>query len=92
MPKKKPSTSTDLVPIGPRQVVSNAATKTERGKRPEKATTTRALVLRSAARGTGEIALVSRMTGREKLDLLAGSASLIICCSSRFIILAASLN
>ncbi len=75
MPKEK---SKDLVPIGPRQVFSNAAAKTkERGKRPEKATTTRALVLRNAARGTGEIVLVSRMTGREKLDLLAGLASSI---------------
>lgn len=77
MPKEKTSISTDLVPIGPRQVVSNATAKTDKGKKLEKVTTTRALVLRSAARGTGEIVLASRMTGREKLDLLAGMASLI---------------
>ncbi|KAG2153717.1 uncharacterized protein EDB93DRAFT_1081918 [Suillus bovinus] len=79
--KKKPakvppvlSTSRDLVPVGPRHVQASK----HGGKRDEnglKPTTSRALVLRNGkfgARGTGEVMLSSKMSGREKLDLLAG--------------------
>jgi hypothetical protein len=68
-----------IVPTAPREVTSSAISKGKYiSKTPEKATTTRALVLRNGkhgARGTGEIILMSRMTGREKLDLLAGILS-----------------
>lgn len=78
--KKKPakvppvlSTSRDLVTVGPRHVQASK----HGGKRDEngfKPTTSRALVLRNGkfgARGTGEVMLSSKMSGREKLDLLA---------------------
>ncbi|KAG1809301.1 uncharacterized protein BJ212DRAFT_1448757 [Suillus subaureus] len=78
--KKKPakvppvlSTSRDLVPVGPQHVQASK----HGGKRDEnglKPTTSRALVLRNGkfgARGTGEVMLSSKMSGREKLDLLA---------------------
>lgn len=78
MPKKssKPpvlSKSTDLVPVGPRHLQ-----RTSHGKRDEsghKPSTSRALVLRNGkygARGDGELVLATKMSGREKLDLLAG--------------------
>ncbi|KAG1746133.1 hypothetical protein EDB19DRAFT_1894277 [Suillus lakei] len=79
--KKKPakvppvlSTSRDLVPVGPRQVQvsKHGGKRDENGLKP---TTSRALVLRNGkfgARGTGEVMLSSKMSGREKLDLLAG--------------------
>ncbi|CAA7261735.1 unnamed protein product [Cyclocybe aegerita] len=73
-PKPKVSTSKDLVATGPKEVFSNAATKPGKRAPQEKATTTRALVLRNGkygARGTGEVMLMSRMSGREKMDLLA---------------------
>jgi hypothetical protein len=78
--KKKPakvppvlSTSRDLVPVGPRhvQVSKHGGKRDENGLKP---TTSRALVLRNGkfgARGTGEVILSSKMSGREKLDLLA---------------------
>ncbi|KIK92133.1 hypothetical protein PAXRUDRAFT_830231 [Paxillus rubicundulus Ve08.2h10] len=78
MSKKKPiqppvlSASRDLVPVGPRHVQTKY-----QGKRDEnglKPSTSRALVLRNGkfgARGTGEVMLAGRMSGREKLDLLA---------------------
>ncbi|KAG0698134.1 hypothetical protein DFH29DRAFT_991187 [Suillus ampliporus] len=78
--KKKPakappvlSTSRDLVPVGPRhvQVSKHGGKRDENGLKP---TTSRALVLRNGkfgARGTGEVMLSSKMSGREKLDLLA---------------------
>ncbi|KAF8844311.1 hypothetical protein BDN67DRAFT_765829 [Paxillus ammoniavirescens] len=78
MSKKKPTqppvlpASRDLVPVGPRHVQTKY-----QGKRDEnglKPSTSRALVLRNGkfgARGTGEIMLAGRMSGREKLDLLA---------------------
>ena len=46
----------------------------------EKPTTSRALVLRNGkygTRGTGEVMLMSKMSGREKMDLLAGKSSSI---------------
>jgi hypothetical protein len=79
MSKKKPTqppvlpASRDLVPVGPRHVQTKY-----QGKRDEnglKPSTSRALILRNGkfgARGTGEIMLAGRMSGREKLDLLAG--------------------
>ncbi|KAG1731502.1 uncharacterized protein EDB91DRAFT_1058741 [Suillus paluster] len=78
--KKKPakappvlSTSRDLVPVGPRhvQVSKHGGKRDENGLKP---TTSRAIVLRNGkfgARGTGEVMLSSKMSGREKLDLLA---------------------
>lgn len=77
-PKAKGSTapppaSRDLVPVGPRAVFGkNAVRRDANGNKP---TTARALVLRNGkygARGTGEIMLLNKMSGREKLDLLAG--------------------
>lgn len=69
--------STAIVPTAPREVIS-ASKGGHNGKATEKDSTIRALVLRNGkygARGTGEIVLMSRMTGREKLDLLAGMSS-----------------
>ncbi|KAG6335576.1 hypothetical protein ID866_3516 [Astraeus odoratus] len=78
MSKKKPtkppilSEARDLVPLGPRQVQAKY-----QGKRDEnglKPSTSRALVLRNGkygARGAGELVLAGKMSGREKLDLLA---------------------
>jgi hypothetical protein len=79
--KKKPvkappvlSTSTDIVPVGARhvEVAKRGGKRDANGLKP---TTSRALILRNGkygARGTEELMLVSRMSGREKLDLLAG--------------------
>jgi hypothetical protein len=69
----KPSNSRDLVPVGPRQLAAkNQGKRDENGDKP---TTTRALILRNGkhgARGTGELMVMHKLTGREKLDLLAG--------------------
>lgn len=78
MSKKKPNKpplSRDLIPVGPKHVQTKF-----HGKRDQnglKPSTSRALVLRNGkygARGTGEIILAGRMSGREKLDLLAGTS------------------
>jgi hypothetical protein len=68
------SASRDLIPTGPKQVghARYAVKRDENGKRP---TTSRALVLRNGkngAMGTGEMQLFGKLSGREKLDLLAG--------------------
>ena len=72
-PPAKPSSSKDLIPLGARHVAAkHQGKRTEDGQKP---TTARALVLRDGkygARGTGELMLLSKLTGREKLDLLAG--------------------
>lgn len=78
MPPKENSSSAarDLIRTGPREVFKNSDRSKEKLNRPQKETTTRALVLRNGkhgARGTGEVMLTSRMMGREKLDLLAGT-------------------
>lgn len=75
-----PSLSTDLVPVGARhvQVSKRGGRRDENGLKP---TTSRALILRDGkygARGTGELILVSRMSGREKLDLLAGQFLIVV--------------
>ncbi|KIO10195.1 hypothetical protein M404DRAFT_21860 [Pisolithus tinctorius Marx 270] len=66
------SQSRDLVPVGPRQVqAKHHGKRDENGLRPS---TSRALVLRNGkygTYGTGELVLASRISGREKLDLLA---------------------
>ncbi|KAI0793177.1 hypothetical protein C8Q75DRAFT_547778 [Abortiporus biennis] len=76
-PKSKPpkaplSASRDLVPTGPKEVFAkHHKRRDENGQRP---TTARALVLRNGkhgAMGTGEVFLLTKMSGREKLDLLA---------------------
>ncbi|PPQ98770.1 hypothetical protein CVT24_003328 [Panaeolus cyanescens] len=78
-PKVKPKAanpSQDLVPTGPRHVSAAAVGKPARvfGEKKKKETTERALVLRNGkygAMGSGELMLARKMSGREKLDLLA---------------------
>ncbi|KAF8973070.1 hypothetical protein BDZ97DRAFT_1779193 [Flammula alnicola] len=78
-PKTKPGghSSKDLVPVGRRDVFSKTNPARQHGKRDEhgqKPTTSRALILRNGkygSQGTGEVMLMSKMSGREKLDLLA---------------------
>ena len=85
---KKPaptSKSTDLVPVGPREVVASkkhwATKRDEYGNKP---TTVKALILRNGKNGsfgTGEVISTKiRMAGREKLDLLAGARPLRLRC------------
>ncbi|KAH7888698.1 hypothetical protein F5I97DRAFT_1802780 [Phlebopus sp. FC_14] len=66
------STSRDIVPVGQRHLqVKHQGKRDENGLRPS---TSRALILRNGrygAQGTGEIVLAGRISGREKLDLLA---------------------
>ena len=70
--------SQDLVPVGPREVIASKkhSLTSKRDEYGNKPTTIRALVLRNGkhgAMGTGEMVLNKiRMSGREKLDLLAG--------------------
>lgn len=74
-PRKHPSASKDVIPLGRRDVHKNSgAGRPETFK--ERPTTTKALVLRNGkhgAMGTGELVLLSKIGGREKLDLLAGT-------------------
>jgi hypothetical protein len=75
---KSGSSSKDLVTIGLRDVSSKTHIKPayKRDEKGQKPTTSRALVLRNGkygSQGTGEVMLVGRMSGREKLDLLAGT-------------------
>lgn len=68
------SKSRGLIPIGQREVIQKKSSvkHDETGKRP---TTSRALILRNGkygAMGEGQIALLPKLSGREKLDLLAG--------------------
>jgi hypothetical protein len=77
--KKKPikpsttSISRELIAVGRKDVVAkNAGKRDTDGRRP---TTSRALVIRNGqygAHGTGEVMIASKLSGREKLDLLAG--------------------
>ncbi|KAI0645959.1 hypothetical protein C8Q79DRAFT_967138 [Trametes meyenii] len=74
-PPAKPtlSSSREIVPVGPREVFKKHHGR-ERDANGNKPLTARALVLRNGkygAMGTGEVVLASRMSGREKLDLLA---------------------
>ncbi len=74
--KSVPSTSRELVPVGPREVFRSKHHGRERDENGNKPLTARALVLRHGkhgAMGTGEVVLATRMSGREKLDLLAGT-------------------
>lgn len=69
-------TSSALVPVGARHVAESKR-QSKRDENGDKPTTARALVLRNGkhgARGTGEMMLVTKLLGREKLDLLAGKA------------------
>lgn len=77
--KKGAHTATqELVSVGRRDVFSKTNPARLHGKRDEhgqKPTTSKALILRNGkygSQGTGELILMSRMSGREKLDLLAG--------------------
>jgi hypothetical protein len=70
------SSSKALVSTGPKGVF--AKNPVRRGANEALPTTSRALVLRNGkhgARGTGELMLASKISGREKLDLLAGVPS-----------------
>jgi hypothetical protein len=78
MSKKKPTNPQllrDLIPVGPKHVqIKHRSKRDENGLKPS---TSRALVLRNGkygARGTGEVILAGRISGREKLDLLAGTS------------------
>lgn len=74
--------SQDLVPVGPREVIASKkhSLTNKRDEYGNKPTTVRALVLRNGkhgARGTGEVVMSRiKMSGREKLDLLAGRCSM----------------
>ena len=73
------STSRDLVPIGKRDVI--AKNPTQRDENGNKPLTAKALVLRNGkygARGTGELVAVGKMSGREKLELLAGGWAFVV--------------
>jgi hypothetical protein len=78
-----------LVPLAPRHAVLTNPRQSKRDANGDLPTTARALVLRNGkfgARGTGEIVLAAgKLTGREKLDLLAGQftsiAHLILYCN-----------
>lgn len=82
-PNSKPkltsgSPSNVLVPVGPRHIVPKSPKLLAKRQSEEKPTTSRALVLRNGkygTRGTGEVMLVGKMSGREKMDLLAGKSS-----------------
>lgn len=68
------SASKDLVKLGPREVFVDA--DKARKLREAKPTTSRALVLRNGkygVQGRGSLSLMSKISGREKLDLLAGT-------------------
>ena len=71
------SNSRDLVRVGPRHVSArHGGRRNDDGQKP---TTARALVLRNGkhgAMGTGELVLSNKISGREKLDLLAGELNL----------------
>ena len=78
MPPQAKSTAKGLVPRQRRDVFSktNPVRQHNKGQKP---TTSKALVLRNGkygSQGTGELMLLGRMTGREKLDLLAGEGLL----------------
>lgn len=69
------SAKQQLVPVGKRDVFAKSQLKEGKQEKASKPTTERALILRNGkygARGTGELMLMSRMSGREKMDLLAG--------------------
>ena len=70
-----PSKSRELVTTGPKELVAKKyhGKRDENGQRP---TTSRALMLRNGkhgSMGTGEVVLSNRISGREKLELLAGT-------------------
>jgi len=73
MPPKGPSSS--LVPKGKRDVISKDPSRFRRGQVGPKPTTERALVLRKSIMGGGEVlgTMPKKLSGREKLDLLAGA-------------------
>ena len=78
MPPKraKPAPKTTaLTRTGPKEIITHPSKETKRKEYVEKPTTTRALVLRNGkhgAMGTGEVVMLNKITGKEKLDLLAG--------------------
>lgn len=76
---KRPASSA-VARTGPKEVFQHSSRRSKREEEDNKPTTQRALVLRNGnygAQGTGEVILLNRMTGREKLDLLAGARHLL---------------
>ncbi|KAF6763057.1 hypothetical protein DFP72DRAFT_1030216 [Ephemerocybe angulata] len=77
MPPKKAGSSAKtqaLTRTGPKEVISHPSEAKKHREYVEKPTTTRALVLRNGkhgAMGAGELFMSNRITGKEKLDLLA---------------------
>lgn len=91
-PKPKPgskapakvSNSKDLISLGSRHVQDTRKGRRDANGNPiprERSTTTKALILRNAKNGAGagELVAVTRLTGREKLDLLAGLSPFASC-------------
>lgn len=81
MSKKKPNkpqhlpVTQELVSVGSKHIQTKYHGKRDEGGL--KPSTSRALILRNGkygARGTGEVILAGRISGREKLDLLAGTS------------------
>lgn len=76
MPPKKgkqAENTTTLTRTGPKEMISHPSKSGKKREQVEKPTTTRALILRKQAMGTGEVTLSNKITGKEKLDLLAGT-------------------
>lgn len=74
-PGRPPLAPREVVPLGRRDVFKNSGDGRPETFR-ERPTTTKAVVLRNGkygAMGTGELVLLSKIGGREKLDLLAGT-------------------
>ncbi|KAI0339768.1 hypothetical protein BDW22DRAFT_1360779 [Trametopsis cervina] len=72
-PASQPSKSQALVTTGPKEIVVKRS-HTKRDAEGHKPTTARALVLRNGkygAMGTGEVSLSTKISGREKLELIA---------------------
>ncbi|PPQ87476.1 hypothetical protein CVT25_008212 [Psilocybe cyanescens] len=72
---KDGSSSKDLIRVnGKRDLLAKSQPREKREERGPKPTTSKALILRNGkygSQGTGELMLMSKMSGREKLDLLA---------------------
>ena len=62
----------ELKGTGPKGISSKHGTKKDGAERVARPSTSKALVLRKEARGDQEIATVTKMIGREKLQILAG--------------------
>ena len=79
MPPKGPTGS--LIPKGKRDVISKDPSRFKRAQVGPKPTTERALILRKSVMGSGELlgTMPKKLSGREKLDLLAGALVVSYC-------------